>query len=109
LAIITGALGITVGLLTRQVLPSFVITLGLTFSSWLLGSAFGLASGFGRTYEQISRLGPNTPTIELLFPQFFDVQLGGVARNILTLTLLVTISITIMLLVYRRRVVSAVR
>jgi hypothetical protein len=78
---------------------------------WLVGSGFGLAAGFSSVFERVSRLIPNTPTIEMLFPYFYfgrevaanptaaQLQLAGYC-----LALLVLVAI-----VYRRRVLSMQR
>jgi hypothetical protein len=36
-----------------------------------MGSGFGLAAGFSPLFERISRLIPNTPVIEMMFPYFY--------------------------------------
>jgi hypothetical protein len=71
LALIAGCIGLLAGLLTRSSLPSFLVGLAGAFAFWLLGSGFGLAAGFSPTFERISRLIPNTPVIEELFPYFY--------------------------------------
>jgi ABC-type transport system involved in multi-copper enzyme maturation permease subunit len=68
---IAGCIGLSAGLLTRSSLPSFLAALSSAFGFWLLGSGFGLAAGFSPTFEKISRLIPNTPIIEMLFPYFY--------------------------------------
>lgn len=69
--LIAGCIGLLAGLLTRSSLPSFLIGLSSAFGFWLLGSGFGLAAGFSPAFERISRLIPNTPVIEMLFPYFY--------------------------------------
>ena len=71
LALISSCIGIMAGLLTKNSLPSFLVGLASAFAFWLLGSGFGLAAGFSTTFERISRLIPNTPVIEMLFPYFY--------------------------------------
>jgi len=71
LTLIASSIGLLAGLMLRKSLPSFLIALSSAFGFWLLGSGFGLAAGFSQTFEDISRLIPNTPTIELMFPYFY--------------------------------------
>ena len=71
LMLIAGCIGLLAGLLTRSSLPSFLVALSSAFGFWLLGSGFGLAAGFSPAFEHISRLIPNTPVIEMLFPYFY--------------------------------------
>lgn len=111
LTLIAASIGILAGLLTRSSLPSFLVGLATAFAFWLVGSGFGLAAGFPPLFEQISRLIPNTPVIELLFPYFYfsrqvaanptaaQLQLAGYC-----LALLVVLAA-----VYRRRVLSMQR
>lgn len=68
---IAACIGILAGILTRSSLPSFLVGLASAFVFWLIGSGFGLAAGFSPVFEDISRLIPNTPTIEMLFPYFY--------------------------------------
>lgn len=111
LTIIASCIGIMAGLLTRSSLPSFLVGLASAFAFWLIGSGFGLAAGFSRLFEQISRLIPNTPIIEMLIPYFYfgrqvatnpieaKLQLAGY-----TLILLVLVTV-----VYRQRIMSMKR
>ena len=71
LTLIAACIGILAGLLTRSSLPSFLVGLASAFVFWLVGSGFGLAAGFSSIFERVSRLIPNTPTIEMLFPYFY--------------------------------------
>jgi ABC-type transport system involved in multi-copper enzyme maturation permease subunit len=71
LTLIASCIGLLAGLLTRSSLPSFLVGLTSAFGFWLLGSGFGLAAGFSSNFERISRLIPNTPIIEMLFPYFY--------------------------------------
>lgn len=101
LTLIAGCIGLLAGLLTRSSLPSFLIGLSSAFVFWLLGSGFGLAAGFSSIFEAVSRLIPNTPTIEMLFPFFYfgrqvaahpilaQVQLAGYCLVLLVLVVLV--------------------
>ncbi len=101
LTLIAGCIGLLAGLLTRSSLPSFLIGLSSAFGFWLLGSGFGLAAGFSSIFESISRLIPNTPIIEMLFPYFYfgwqvaahpiaaQLQLAGYCLVLLMLVVLV--------------------
>jgi ABC-type transport system involved in multi-copper enzyme maturation permease subunit len=101
LALIAGCIGLLAGLLTRSSLPSFLVSLATAFGFWLLGSGFGLAAGFSAAFERISRLIPNTPIIEMLFPYFYygrvvaanptaaGLQLAGYCLVLLVLVVLV--------------------
>jgi len=71
LILIASCIGLAAGLLTRSTLPSFLIALASAFAFWLIGSGFGLAAGFSTIFEKISRLTPNTPVIEMMFPYFY--------------------------------------
>ena len=71
LTLIAACIGLLAGLLTRSSLPSFLIALASAFAFWLIGSGFGLAAGFSPVFERVSRLIPNTPIIEMLFPYFY--------------------------------------
>ncbi len=71
LILIGACIGISAGLLTRSSLPSFLVGLVTAFAFWLLGSGFGLAAGFPTIFERVSRLIPNTPVIEFLFPHYY--------------------------------------
>jgi ABC-type transport system involved in multi-copper enzyme maturation permease subunit len=111
LTLIAACIGILAGLLTRSSLPSFLVGLASAFVFWLVGSGFGLAAGFSPIFERISRLIPNTPIIEMIFPYFYfgrevapnpaaaKLQLAGYC-----LVLLVMLAI-----VYRQRVTSMQR
>ena len=111
ITLIAACIGILAGLLTRSSLPSFLVGLASAFAFWLVGSGFGLAAGFSPIFERVSRLIPNTPVIEMLFPYFYfgrevaanptaaQLQLAGYC-----LALLVAVAI-----VYRRRVLTMQR
>lgn len=71
LTLIASCIGLLAGMITRSSLPAFLIALASAFGFWLLGSGFGLAAGFSPRFERISRMIPNTPTIEILFPYFY--------------------------------------
>ena len=111
LALIAACIGILAGLLTRSSLPSFLVGLASAFVFWLVGSGFGLAAGFSPVFERVSRLIPNTPVVEMLFPYFYfgrevaanpaaaQLQLAGYC-----LVLLIMVAI-----VYRQRVLRMQR
>jgi ABC-type multidrug transport system permease subunit len=69
--LIGACVGLSAGLLTRRTLPAFVISLVFTLGTWILGSSFGLSSGFGGVYETLSRFIPNTYTVDLIFPSYY--------------------------------------
>lgn len=71
LCLIASSIGMIAGLLTRSSLPAFLIALASAFVFWLIGSGFGLAAGFSPLFEKVSRLIPNTPVVEMLFPFFY--------------------------------------
>ncbi len=77
IALCGGGLGTAVGCRLKKTLPAFVIALASSLLFWLLGNAFGLASGFGGTYQTLSRWVPNTYAVELIFEQFFNLQVGN--------------------------------
>lgn len=105
-AIIAGCLGMTAGLLLRSTIPSFVVALGASLLSWIMGSGFGLAAGFSGLYERISRLTPNTHAVELLFPRYYGMEIGTPALSALVLALAAAGMIAVTALVYRRRVLQ---
>ena len=108
LTLIAACIGLIAGLLTRSTLPSFLISLASAFLFWLVGSGFGLAAGFSDLFEKISRFLPNTPVVEMMFPQFYfgrqvaahpqaaKIQLAGYSLILLAATLML----------YRQRVVK---
>lgn len=85
---IAGSLGIIAGLILQKSIPSFLVGLVVSFVSWIMGSAFGLAAGFGGGYEFISRLTPNTHAVELLFPAYFGIAIDRPAVSVLLLILM---------------------
>ena len=103
-AVIAGGLGVLAGLLLRKTIPAFLIGLISSFVGWLLGSAFGLAAGFGPGYEIISRLMPNTHAVELLFPHYFGTSIGTPLASGLTLVVLGGGMLLLTSLAYRWRV-----
>ena len=85
--ILTAAcLGLIIGMLFRRFLPSFALSFIVTLMGWILGSAFGLAGGFGGWYAVLGRLVPNTYTVELLFPLFYNgIQVANQGFTIIVL------------------------
>jgi hypothetical protein len=103
-ALIGGSIGTLAGLTLQKVLPSFLVGLALSFFTWIMGSAFGLAAGFSGPYEAVSRFMPNTYAVELLFPYFYRVDIGSKIPAILILTITCLLFILATLLTYRRKV-----
>jgi ABC-type multidrug transport system permease subunit len=111
LALIAACIGMIAGMITHSPLPSFLVALVTAFAFWLVGSGFGLAAGFSRTFELISRLIPNTLIVEMLFPYFyFGRQVEAhptVAR--LQLAGYVLALLILLVLVYQKRILSKER
>jgi ABC-type transport system involved in multi-copper enzyme maturation permease subunit len=111
LTLIAGCIGLLAGLLTRSSLPSFLVALSSAFGFWLLGSGFGLAAGFSPAFERVSRLIPNTPIIEMLFPYFYFGR--QVAANptaaMLQLAGYCLVLLVLVVVVYHRRVLTRQR
>jgi len=104
LSVIAGCLGVASGLVFRRTIPAFLVGLVCTFVDWILGSAFGLAAGFGKSYQIISRCTPFTHTVELLFPRYFGVVVGTPVISVLVLTGMVLVMVCITVPVYRVRI-----
>jgi ABC-type multidrug transport system permease subunit len=103
-AVIAGGLGTIAGLLVQKTIPAFLIGLVSSFVGWLLGSAFGLAAGFGSAYEFVSRLMPNTHAVELLFPRYYGTEIGTPLVSALVLVLLSGGMLVLTAFAYRWRV-----
>ncbi len=103
-SVAAGGLGILAGLAIRKMIPSFLVGLVTSFVGWILGSAFGLAAGFGRAYEFISQLTPNTHAVELLFPSYFGSVVGNPLGSALVLVLMSVVMVALTAMVYRKRV-----
>jgi hypothetical protein len=99
--VIAGCLGMIAGLLFKKSIPAFIVGLVTSFVGWLLGSAFGLAAGFNRIYEFVSRLTPNTHAVELLYPLYFGGNVGNPWFSWAFLLLVSGIMIGLTLLAYR--------
>jgi ABC-type multidrug transport system permease subunit len=109
--IVAACIGLLAGLLTRSSLPSFLIALASAFAFWLLGSGFGLAAGFPKAFERISRVIPNTPVIEAIFPYFYygkQVAPYPLAAQI-QLLIYCLVLVVLVILVYRQRVLQMQR
>jgi len=103
--IFAGCLGVLAGLLLRSTLPAFVLSLVSGFGCWLLGDGFGLAAGFNRTYEAISRFTPNAHAVELTFPYYyFGYSVGKPMQSVIILFIMCIVMLAAVVLVYRRRV-----
>jgi ABC-type multidrug transport system permease subunit len=104
LAVIAGGLGTVAGLLFQQTIPAFLVALVASFVGWLMGSAFGLAAGFGGWYERLSRLTPSTHAVELLFPCYYGATIGKPALSFLFLGITALVMVGLTILAYRRRI-----
>jgi ABC-type multidrug transport system permease subunit len=103
-ASIAACLGIIAGLLLRRSIPAFLVGLVGSFAGWIMGSAFGLAAGFGGAYERVSRLTPFTHATELLFPHYYGASIGTPWISALFLVLVCIGMLALTVLVYRWRV-----
>ena len=102
--IIGACVGLSAGLLTRRTLPAFVISLVFTLATWILGSSFGLSSGFGGWYETLSRFIPNTYAVELIFPSYyFGVSISSAWINYLFLGVVTLAFLALLVRLYRSR------
>ncbi|MBN1316233.1 MAG: hypothetical protein JXA42_12215 [Anaerolineales bacterium] len=102
-----GCLGTAAGLMIQIPLPSFVICLGASFFCWVVGSAYGLASGFGGAYEALSHFTPNSHAVELLFPLYFGITVGDSQQAVMMLFGFCSIMFAITLFTYWRKVKQA--
>ena len=109
MAILGGCLGTTAGLILQSTLPAFVIGLSASFFTWILGSAFGLSTGFGGAYEAVSRWMPNTYAVELLFPLYYRVDIAPSQPAILVLITACTTMILLTTVTYRQKVLKRQR
>jgi ABC-2 type transport system permease protein len=104
---LTGAgLGITVGLLLQHSIPTLLIGLVTSLGSWILGSAFGLAAGFGGPYERVSRLMPNTHAVELIFSCYYGMAIGAPGRSVAFLAGVSLGALALAALVYQQQVLQ---
>ena len=88
-------LGVLAGLIFKRTIPSFVICLALSFTLWILGSAFGLAQSFGGLYSTLSSLTINTHTVNLLFKQYYGFN---ATRPLFSTSVIITITLIILLI-----------
>ena len=84
-SVIAGCLGVCAGLILKKSIPTFLVSLVVSFVTWLLGSAFGLAAGFSASYQFVSRLTPNTHAVDMLFPLYFNQMVESSSRSIIYL------------------------
>jgi ABC-type multidrug transport system permease subunit len=103
-AAIAGCLGLVAGLLLRKSIPAFLVGLVASFVGWIMGSAFGLAAGFGGWYERVSRLTPFTHATELLFRRYYGASIGTPLISALFLVLTSAGMMALTMLAYRWRV-----
>jgi hypothetical protein len=103
-AIVAGCLGVLAGLIMQSTIPAFIIGLVSTFAGWILGGAFGLPAGFGGGYEFVSRFMPHTYAVEVLFGEFYGIQVAALMSSVLVLVGYATVMIVVTLFVYRSRV-----
>jgi hypothetical protein len=104
MAITASGLGTVSGLVLRRSIPTLVVGLLTTLGGWIVGSAFGLAAGFGELFERISRLTPNTHAVELLFLRYYGTAVGTPQLSALILVLFSAGTLVLTVLVYRWRV-----
>lgn len=103
-SLVASCIGICAGLAFRKAIPAFLVGLVISFFGWIIGSGFGLAAGFGKTYTFISHLVPNTHAVELLFPLFFDGQIGNPMISILYMIVSSSLIIGITMSIYQHQV-----
>ena len=103
-AIVAGCLGVLAGLTMQSMIPAFIIGLVSTFAGWILGGAFGLPAGFGGGYEFVSRFMPHTYAVEVLFGQFYGVEVAAMMPSVLFLGGYAALMIALTLFIYRSRV-----
>jgi ABC-type multidrug transport system permease subunit len=104
IAIVGGCVGMMAGLRIQQSLPAFVIGITSAFGTWILGGAFGLSAGFGRAYQLVSRLMPNTYAVELLFPQFYGRAIGNGGTAVVALFLFSLILLVLVWFTYQQQI-----
>jgi ABC-type multidrug transport system permease subunit len=109
MALLGACLGMIAGLLLQSTLPSFLMSLVTTFFTWIMGSAFGLAAGFGGVYEAVSRWMPNTHAVELLFPLYYRVGIGASQPAILFLSTACFLMVILTAVIYRQKVLMRKR
>jgi hypothetical protein len=105
-ALIGGSIGTLAGLILQKTLPAFLVGLALSFFTWIMGSAFGLSSGFGGLYEAVSRFMPNTYAVKLLFPLYYRVNTGSDLPAIISLFTVGCILFLVTNITYQRKVMA---
>jgi len=105
-ALIGGCIGTLAGLILQKTLPAFLIGLALSFFTWIMGSAFGLSSGFSGLYEAVSRFMPNTYAVELLFPLYYRVNTSSNLPAIISLITVGGVLVLVTNITYQRRVIA---
>ena len=102
--IIGGGFGVILGLIFRNSVTVYVLSLGFSMALWLFGNSFGLTN-FGGLYAFFTKLSPNSYAVELIFPQFFgrEIALPHIAPE-LALTIGVAGMVSAALLTFRWRV-----
>lgn len=103
---IGASLGVSVAMLLRRILPAFVLALGTSLGSWILGGAFGLPVGFSSLYAQLSRLWPNTYAVELLFPNYYPIALGSPSGSVAVLLLGSVTAVAATAVIYTHRIAA---
>jgi len=101
-SITAGSLGIVAGLITRNTLPAFIISLVTSFIGWIAGDAFKPASGISGWYETISRFLPTTHTVERLFPHYYGIEIGSATLAALVLFSTGTAMLGLLLAIYQK-------
>jgi len=102
--LIGAGVGIILGLVFRNSLTVYVLSMALSVTLWLFGNNFSLTY-YGGLAALLTRFSPNTYAVYLIFPHFFGRQVN-VSRTLseLALTLGVVGTVLAALLTYRWRV-----
>lgn len=96
--------GMVAGLVVRATIPSFLVALIASLAGWIMGCAFGLPGIFGRTYDTVGLLSPNTHAVKLLFPAWYGVELPAGSMPGLVLGLQCLMLAAAVMLAWRRSV-----
>ncbi|MFL7892784.1 MAG: ABC transporter permease [Anaerolineales bacterium] len=105
-ALIGSCIGTLAGLILQKTLPAFLVGLTFSFFTWIMGSAFGLSSGFSGLYEAVSRFMPNTYAVELLFPIYYRVNTGSSLQAIILLITVGGVLFLVTNITYQSRVLA---
>jgi hypothetical protein len=100
LSSIAGSIGIIAGLIFKRTIPAFVVGLTLSFAGWILGDAFGIASGFSDMYYTLSRFMPHSHAVELLFPGYFGIHIATEQSSLILLIMFSIVSFTVCYIFY---------